>query len=189
MKQEAIHFLEVLKNEDDKQMKIYFKKYYSICVGTLMRDFECDEDTANKCYIDVFADIWEKTQKGRQLKIDSLQAYLKSASYKKMLSVLRKQNGKRTIQTTSISGREDFLLQLPEEDDEISQQLSDNVNTVLNQMGEKCRSILIKRYFLDWEVEDIAEEFGYDNNKAASSKIYKCKKEFRKLLIDLYKKL
>lgn len=60
------------------------------------------------------------------------------------------------------------------------------INECLNELGDKCRRILIYYYFDNMTMEDIAKKLGMNNADTAKSKKYKCKAELDKIIKSKY---
>jgi RNA polymerase sigma factor (sigma-70 family) len=51
---------------------------------------------------------------------------------------------------------------------------------LLDLVGEKCKEVLIKFYYLEFSMKEIAEEMGYASDKMAKKKKYECLKKIKK---------
>lgn len=55
------------------------------------------------------------------------------------------------------------------------------IDSVLKQLGEKCKNMLEAFYFKNFSMENIAKRFGYKTVQSAKNKKYKCMEHARKL--------
>lgn len=58
------------------------------------------------------------------------------------------------------------------------------IDSVLKQLGEKCKSILELFYYQNFSMEKIAKRFGYKTVQTAKAQKYKCMENARKLALD-----
>lgn len=56
------------------------------------------------------------------------------------------------------------------------------VNTLLEKLGEQCRTILRYALYYRYPMEEIRHLMGFKNEQVARNKHYKCKKELRQLV-------
>lgn len=71
------------------------------------------------------------------------------------------------------------LDRLADEVDFVAQQMdkerTQQIETLLNQLGQRCKQLLTYSIFYDMRMEEIAETMGFSNANTAKTKNYKCK--------------
>ncbi|MCB9224494.1 MAG: sigma-70 family RNA polymerase sigma factor [Crocinitomicaceae bacterium] len=172
-----IHFL--LHDQVDKAFRSLYSYYPKVEKYILINSGSKEEA------LDVFQDalvvLYEKVQTleaDTEIKIDG---FLINTCKFIWLNELRKKK-------VRISD-EEKLDQLGYEN-EINEQLQKEekyqiIDAVIQQLGNKCRSILELFYFRAFSMEAIAKKFGYKTVKSAKVQKYKCMENARKLALEM----
>ncbi len=64
------------------------------------------------------------------------------------------------------------------------QEIREQLQSLMNKMGESCRSILSLYYYENLSFKEIVEKMHYENEQVARNKKYKCMKELTDLIRD-----
>jgi len=91
---------------------------------------------------------------------------------------------KKKVRTGDETGLEKLLFE-----DEIQQQIEKEnkfktIESVLQKLGEKCKTILESFYFKSLSMDSIAKKFGYKTVESAKVQKYKCLESARKLALE-----
>lgn len=65
----------------------------------------------------------------------------------------------------------------------ISEEKNSLIQAILEQLGEKCKTIL-SMYGLNHSMEEIAKQLGFANPKVAKNEAYRCRMKFRKFALQ-----
>ncbi len=92
---------------------------------------------------------------------------------------------KRKQRTTELSQHEYFIeSDIDLENELITHERSRLIMSLLEQIGERCKQLLLCSVFYKYSMKEICEIMGFSTENAAKTRNYKCKQKLLKLLED-----
>ena len=123
--------------------------------------------------------LYQNAQKGSlQTLTCSLKTYLFSIGRKLLLKLKRKEIRSETVSYEDIRDQD-----IP---DEIYASLTDDskLHSVVDMLGEPCRTILQKFYFHELSMQEITKETGYKSEAVVRKKKHQCMQKLKKVIAD-----
>ncbi|WP_025027862.1 RNA polymerase sigma factor [Caldalkalibacillus mannanilyticus] len=163
------------KNEDcyeqliDKYMR-YVAAIIAKIAGKRLNSYDIEEISS-----DTFIKIWTKADR-IELQGDSLKAYLAMTARNLTLNVLR-QRGNRIEEelkehVATADSTEEYVYQKEEQQE---------IQKLIGQLPEAEQEIIVRRYFYQEKVKDIAQKLGI-NEKAMSARLGRSKNKMKMLI-------
>lgn len=171
-----LDLLHKIAKAESTSFEYLYKEYYK------MAEFFVLKNSGNKADAqDVFQDalvvFYEKTlDESFQLNCQ-IKTFIYSIVRNLWLKKLRDNKIK-----TSVNDFEKFVNITDEIDEEENESQLKNVELALQQLGEKCREIIIQFYYYKTKMEVIAQQLEYTNAQTAKAQKYKCMQQLKKLL-------
>lgn len=178
--------IERIGQGDQAAMQEVFQEHGKACIDFLQQySRSCAYDTAEDIMMETMLSFFEivKTGKGRQVR--NLRNYLLTSCRNYFLKQKKKERRPQEKQVELERYYYDYLRLYPDvlwEKKEHRKWL--RVNAALDNLGEKCRT-LVRMFYLDrLPMKDIATQLGLANDKVAKSSKARCMKQLRELVSD-----
>ncbi|MGV8093859.1 MAG: RNA polymerase sigma factor [Mangrovibacterium sp.] len=131
-------------------------------------------ENAKDIFQDAFVIILEKVYQNRLNLTSSFSTYLYAICRNLWNETLRRRKGKEVITGENEFGP-DFIIDLESRPDMFEQ-----VNKIILSLGDTCRQLLERYYYLNESWDQIAKSPGYINAASAKNQKYKCLERIRK---------
>lgn len=135
-----------------------------------------DEDQAKDIFQEAIVIFYEKAQTTDFKLTSSVTTYVFGVSKNLWYSKLRKLG--KEIPSDII---QDTAIEIPEENKE---EMFEQLELVVKQLGNKCQEILKQFYFLKASMKSISSNLGYSSVNAAKTQKYKCLERAKKLAVE-----
>ncbi|MBC7848671.1 MAG: RNA polymerase sigma factor [Chitinophagaceae bacterium] len=173
------NWISKLKANDDATLReLYTASFPRVEMYVLNNNGTSDD--AKDIYQEAFIAVWRNIQldKVELTGADSLQGYLFRVAQYKWLDQLRSSKRKKTNTLTSLEITDDAPDLVDSGDEEYIQSVQENYL----KMGEPCKDVLYRFYFLKQSLRDIASFFSWTEATAKNNK-YRCLQRLRELVI------
>jgi RNA polymerase sigma factor (sigma-70 family) len=146
-----------------------FMKLYKIFpkVRSILKKYGADKDLIDDIFQDGLVALYQKLNQENFTITISIEAYLINTC--KYIYLNKKKGTVPTKELTELVHEETDVEHFVEMDKKIRR-----AESVLQQMGEKCREILLSFYVHKKSMKEIAEQFSYSSENAAKTQKYKC---------------
>jgi RNA polymerase sigma factor (sigma-70 family) len=167
--------LSELKLGRENAFKAIYREHFGMIRYLVVKNSGSDEDAADVFQEGLMA-LYEAVRKPNFQLTASLKTFLYSICRNLWLKRLRAKGRDKLV---------DFEkpIQLPEveiDPDPTESQLR-ILRRCLDQIGESCRALLERYYYLNQSMEEIATQLGYSNADTAKTQKYKCLQRLKKL--------
>lgn len=175
-----IQEVELLKSGKEKSIHQVYHAYRNEFLAWAVLHFDCSRDDAKHIYQDAFISTYENAVSGR---IDGLKASLKtyifSVGRNKLLAFFRS----KKVMSLNVELDENLNL-VEEEEFEFDELEVARLRSVLQKIGEACRTLLSFFYYDKKNMEEICSLLGYQSSNSAKTQKYKCIMRLRKLYFE-----
>lgn len=137
------------------------------------------EDDANDIFQEAIVAFFEKVQNPEFEIKAAVKTYLYSMCRFMWLKKIRD-----TKPTSDIQDFENYIEIEEDDDKELTERQLTILEKCLDMMGDPCRALLTRFYYLKKSMEEIADEMGYTNAGNAKNQKYRCLKRLRKLALE-----
>ncbi|MEM7369037.1 MAG: RNA polymerase sigma factor [Bacteroidota bacterium] len=148
------------------------------------RRYNLSEQDIQDCYSDAITALVQKVKNGEFLGESKLSTYFYSILSNKCVDKVRRLNSQKsqeeakwTHELPEVTDRTwDFLGQW-----DVKEEV-DRLSTLMNQIGEKCKQLLLDLDYHGYQPEEMIERMGFANLNSIKTQKYKCKKKLLKLV-------
>lgn len=174
-----------IKEGDDSYLRMLYEQNREVFLKWVNQHYSCSETEAKDIYQQAFSILYFNVKDG---KITSITSSIRTYLFGIAKNLLRKKN-QETSKLTSLDNEINTLTddldyyQIGEKNDKAKL-----INTLLEKLGDPCKSILNMFYFKKFAMEAIAERMGYKNEQSMKKKKSLCLKQLREILLDSNKK-
>ena len=146
-----------------------FTKLYKVFpkVRSILKNYGADKELINDIFQDGLVALYQKLNQDNFEITTSIEAYLINTC--KYIFLNKKKGAVPTNELTDLVHEETDIEYFLEMDKKIKR-----AESALQQMGEKCREILMSFYVHKKSMKEIAEQFSYSSENAAKTQKYKC---------------
>ncbi len=168
-----------LKANDEQTLKALYTANYAKTEKYILNN-NGSADDAKDIYQEAFIAVWRGIQSGKISfqGIDKLQGYLFRVAQYKWLDHLRKNKKQKTSSLAETDIAEEPILQPDKEEEEYLQKVKTNYSA----MGEPCKEVLYRFYFLKQPMNEIAAFFSWTEATAKNNK-YRCLQRLRSMIV------
>ncbi len=142
-----------------------------------------NEDQAKDLFQEAFIACWKNIKADKLLENGNVEAYLYTIAKNKWTDYLRSANYKKTV---SIDGKSNFAK--ADDEREIDKSLQEEnrsaLQQALGQLGQNCKTLLNLFYFERKSMDEISQVMNLTSASARNQK-YRCMKELRKLSLEI----
>lgn len=179
--QELIHIL-----KDNRQMdagiKFIYKEYYGLLENYVMNNKGSKEDAADVIQETIVAFI-EIIAQDKFRGESSVKSFLYSITRNLWLSEIRKRssadNRNRIFEKAKDTTEQEAVQHL------IKREYYNSIQQLFEQLGDKCKQLLMLVYYEDLSMKDIVEKMpDYQNEQVLRNKKYKCMKQLEQMIQD-----
>ena len=169
-----------LKANDEKHLRSIYASNFPKIRNYVLENSGTEED-AKDVYHEAFLAVWRNIQLERVSfdTVDNFQGYLFRVAQYNWIDQLRSRK-KMKVDSIDISEMNEIQeLKLDNEDEEYLKKVKDGYST----MGEPCREVLHRFYYLKQRLREIAERFGWTEATAKNNK-YRCLEKLRRIILN-----
>lgn len=149
---------------------------------------QLDQTIIEDAYSDLVLDFYENLQNGKYSHQAAIKTYLFTMGRNKLINITKKQALHYVKQNEIIAEVEQQTIINPIRKQQENEN-SDILQSVMKEMCEDCRSVLMLFYFHNLSMEKIAEKMDYKNANVAKSKKNVCYQKLKKLMQAAYEKV
>lgn len=171
--------LSALRQNDEKSLRLLYQANYP-SVEKYVLDNNGTADDAKDIYQEAFIIVWRNIQleKVEFTSMDRLQGYLFRVAQHKWLDQLRSSKRKKT----SSFGELEIADETPARLDVQEEEYLSNVKLHYSSLGEPCKDVLSRFYFLKQSMAEIADFFSWTEATAKNNK-YRCLQKLRNMIL------
>lgn len=190
-----LHTLKSLSQEDQQVIEAIKAggREKERCIGRLMTEYiqyahaikgklGLTDDQASDAFTDAILVLTNHIERGIFRGDSKISTYLYRINYNKGVDLLRKYATKQASLKYEIPDIKDESADLLKQMD-IADDVAD-LKGYLEQLGEKCKSILLDWGFWGYSMEEIAQRSGLKDARSAKNRKYKCMERLMKLIGD-----
>jgi RNA polymerase sigma factor (sigma-70 family) len=168
-----------LKANDEQALKAFYTANYSRIESYILNN-NGSEDDARDIYQEAFIAVLRNIQLGKVSLsgMDNLQGYLFRVAQYKWLDQLRVNKRKKTSSLAEL----DVAGEMPELLDQQQEVYLTKLKTHYAAMGEPCKDVLYRFYYLKHSMSEIAAFFSWTEATAKNNK-YRCLQNLRNMII------
>ena len=169
-----------IRSRNDPAIGEVYRLYRNEFVHLFKQRLQKNSDEIYDIYQEAFLEMCNKVYSNK-LNESTLTSTLKTYLYGigKFMLIASNRNGKSRIMEL-FSDVPDLI----EEDEEIDFDTEKIIQFAVNQIGEPCHTLLVKKYWEDKSGEEIAVELNYKNADTVKTQRYKCIQKLKKNLQD-----
>ncbi|MEI9943645.1 MAG: RNA polymerase sigma factor [Chitinophagaceae bacterium] len=173
------HWINLLKANDEQALKSLYVANYSKIESYILNN-NGSVDDAKDIYQEAFVAVWRNIQldKVSMEDADKFHGYLFRVAQYKWLDQLRSTKRKKTNSLSEIEIAEEAPVQLDEQEEDYLTK----VKMHYAAMGEPCKDVLHRFYFLKQSMSEIAAFFSWTEATAKNNK-YRCLQRLRNLIV------
>ncbi len=178
-----LRLIEAIKLGDEKALGVFYRENFGKIMHLVLKNSGDDND-AKDVYQEGMMEVVMQVRSGKLDQLTSrLSTYLYSICHHKWIDKLRRQN--KAVEVVWEETEMGVIL------DEESEQPPywHALETVLGQIGEKCRELLQAFYYEKLPMSQIAWKLGFKDDNSAKSQKNKCMDKARDLAKDVLRTL
>jgi len=168
-----------VKDGDDRFLRKLYLQSKPVFIKWVIWHFKCDDDDAKDAYQKSFScfyfNILNNKVKNKDIKVET---YLLGIGKNMIRKVTKKASLSVALDDVIDEVKDDFDYFENQNQNHRQQQ----INTILEKLGEPCKSVLYQYYFLNYSHESIASRQGYKNEAVAKKKKFICLQKIREML-------
>ena len=176
------HLLEKIGGGDRVLLRQLYEEFRSEFGHWITRNYKCDDDMIADIYQQAFTTLYYNIKEGRLTELtSSIKTYLFAIGknlvrdhYK--ISSRRKEIMEVAVDTTDIDNN---ILEHYEQSE-----MKQTVRSLLNTIGEPCKTVLELFYLKGFAMDAIAAEMNYKTEQVAAKRKFICLKQMRELLLQ-----
>ncbi len=173
----TLDVLEKIKAGDERFLKDLYKDNRQAFISWLRRHFYCTEEEAKEVYQRAFSILYFNIKDEKVTNLSSsVETYLFGIGKNVLRRMIRSQV-RESYSLDTLVDRETDELNYYEQEEQNHRVLK--VKTMLERLGEPCKTILQLYYFKRFSMESIAERMGYKNGAVAKKKKFLCLQKLR----------
>ena len=175
--------LEKIKDGDDKGILELYRLYRDGFIHWAQQNHKIDEEGAADVFQDAMVSLHNNVVKG---KLFELTSSLKTYLYAIGKNIIRKKFSKMSVSFGQ--DEDDIANTLTTEiiDDIALNERQQLVSSLLNHIGEPCRTILRLFYFKGFSMDAIAQRMEYKNENVAKTQKLRCISTLKKMIRERY---
>lgn len=166
--------------EKRRYTRIFYEQYMNF-IYTGIKRYGLSFEDAQDAYSDAVIGVCRHIQKGNFRRESKLSTYLFQSFSNRCVDRTRKSSShvieESLEQFTHLPEKAKGILKLLELEDDVKR-----AHAILDQLGEKCKQILMDSEYYGYPMEEVAERMGFNKAATAYNIKYRCMKRLRKLL-------
>lgn len=172
-----LHIIDELKAGRSSAYETLYKEYFGM-VRHFVQHNSGDETEAGDVFQDAIIVLFEKVQQADFTLTATLKTYLYSVSRNIWLKRLREKK------PTTVLREFESPVEVELEEKELTERQLTIVEQCMEKLGDPCKTLLHKFYFLKESMQEIAAALNYTNAQNAKNQKYKCLQRLRKLALE-----
>jgi len=175
--------IEALKSSDDHEVNKIFRYLYRTYYGMALqfvRSNKGNESDAEDVFQDALVGFYQNVRKGIFRGDSSVKTYLYSMIRNQWLVRLKKNRRNIPMENPDFDATDAHFLQ----NENPAKTLTELVDSMLEQVGDRCREILKLYYFDNLSMREIARLADFDNENSAKTQKYKCIQRIIRVIAD-----
>ena len=176
-----LNTLEEIQTADQASLRAMYQEYRGEFGAWIQRYYKTDDETAGEIYQQAFIAFYYNIKDG---KIRTLTSSLKTYLYAIGKNIAREQlrHQTRFVPPSDITLGEEWDTSV-EDNIELNER-QQQLKSVLDSMGDPCKSVLQLFYFENYSMEAIAEKMNYKTPQIAAKRKFICLQQIRTMLKD-----
>jgi RNA polymerase sigma factor (sigma-70 family) len=165
-----------------------YKRHKDYCMNFMKSKYN-DYEEVNDIYHDAVIVFYEKVHTPGFELTCSIQTYLNTVCYNQILKRLNQSKRYKIENSEDNSGFIENIKDVLEDIDDVNNERIKVMKEVLLKMKEassKCYEMLVRFWYRNQNMDDIANTMGFSNSDSAKSQKAKCQKQFK---IEVYNRL
>lgn len=168
-----------IKKGDEKLLKSIYQSHRGRFINWVCWQYDATEDDAKDAYQKSFSSFYfnvcNDKIKNKEINVET---YLFAIGKNVIKKSLKKEYQKELthVFNKELIGDDDIYKK------ENQAHLQQKVQTILDKVGEPCKTILKQFYFLNYSLEAIAIRHGYKNEKIAKKKKFLCIQKIKQII-------
>lgn len=175
--------LEKIKDGDDKGILELYRLYRNSFIQWAQQNYKIDEESATDAFQDAMVSLHNNVVKG---KLFELTSSLKTYLYAIGKNIIRKKFSKMNVSSEQGDDEIADTLTIEITDSIALNERQQLVSSLLNSIGEPCRTILRLFYFKGFSMDSIAQRMEYKNENVAKTQKLRCISTLKKMVRDRY---
>lgn len=178
--------VELFKANDTNTLKVIYTFNYPKIEALVLKNSGSKEE-AKDVYQEAFITVWQNIKQDKFIAKNetSIDAYLYAIAKNKWMDVLRSKGFKTTTVMSQLDNLNLKSEETPEiNDDILNEKRLQDVMQAFSNIGEACKSLLMKFYFEKKSMQLIAEELVLDAASTRNKK-YRCMQKLRELALKI----
>ena len=163
----------------EKVFAYIFKKLSKTIKSMIIRGGGTADD-AEEVLQDAIVAFWEKIHKGKITTMSNMNVmgYITNTCKYKWADNFRKNhhNMKTSIDENILKEKEDMHTNY-----ELDNNSKNKIEFLLNQIGKRCKKVIVHTMLYKWPAEEVAEVFGYANARSVITRKHRCLKQLFEL--------
>lgn len=174
-----------IKAGDNEALQYVYKTHYPMIKNFILLNNGSEDDAEDRCQETIIS-VYENICSGKYEKKAnaSLKTYIYSVNRLQWLNELRK----RSHSPVTFTDSEEYFTDVEPEEETESLPYDEMVKEAMNQLGEKCREMLLGFYYARMTMEMIAEKMKFANANVAKASKERCMKEARRIADEILRK-
>ncbi len=164
--------------ERDEALRYIYEQHYEVIANFILKNSGSDQD-AEDTFQDTMVTFYKQVQFGELQLNCSIRTYLYAICRNLWLKQLQKR--KRSPQLVG-EWEENIALETP--DSGIDEEQKAVLASLLDEMGEGCRNLLVLYFYERMRMRDIAERMNLANEGVVKNKKLRCMKKLQKLVSE-----
>ena len=180
-----MHWVEKIKQDQNKALKDIYHLYRSDCVTWLQNQYSVREDEAVDVFQMAMITLYDSAIQDKvKSETTDVKSFLYGVAKNKVYELLR-------LKKKRIPAEDHFVMRKFISADMHYFDTEDALNlavTVLDELGDPCKSVIQMYYYKNHSMEEITEKMGYKNADTTKNQKYKCLKRLQSIYFSHLKK-
>lgn len=142
--------------------------------------YQLSDEDLQDAYADAVIALGEQVADGRFREEAKLSTYLYRIFFNKCVDIIRKYATNRVVAMPDLP--DTGLTERDSLDDLAIQDQMEVLGKYLDQLGDRCKQILLYWGYWGYNMHEIAEKMGFKNNKSVISQKHKCFEKLKKMI-------
>jgi len=179
-KSEAKETLQKIKEGNEAFLNKLYTKNRQAFISWLRRHYNCTEEDAEEAYQRAFSILYFNVKEDKVTELtSSVETYLYGIG-KNVIKRIFSSNSRENVSLDQVVEHQTDELNYYEKEDQNHQK--EMVKTMLDKIGDPCKSVLLMYYFKRYTMESIAQHMGYKTESVAKKKKFLCLQKLKEMV-------
>lgn len=166
----------IKEGKDDKVLSLLYKDVLPKVKNYIMRN-SGNEDEVNDIFQDAVLAFYRQVKLNRFKEENEIAGFIFSVSRNLWINYIKKSRKSINIESQNEPDTGDNHLDLI-----ITEERKNLVDKVLNEIGDRCREILLLSVYQKLSMKEICQKMGFTSENSAKTQNYKCKQKLMELV-------